>query len=337
MRNESVTPLPFIILTGFLGSGKTTLLNRLLADPSLGDTAVLVNEFGSIGLDHLLVASFTDNIALLESGCVCCGVGDDLRTAVETLFARRESGDLPAFRRLILETSGIADPGPLQQRILADATLSARIRIDSIVTVVEVPFGEGNITRHVECASQIAVADKLVVSKIDLATLDEQRSLIARLRSLNPSATMLTTESEGPRAEDLFLGATSIDHTGFFSFRPAAEKQPLCGTTSHADRFSTFVIRWTEALDWEDFKAWLESLLLARGDSILRMKGLVHVRGDPQPVVVQGVQHSLYPPSHLSAWPAGSKQTEIVFITIDFPLEAAMLSFKQFFASRDSA
>ena len=332
MPDLGTLPLPFMLLTGFLGSGKTTLLNRVLADPSMGDTAVLINEFGAVGLDHLLVAAATDDVVLLESGCVCCSAGDDFGTALETLLERRRLGDLPLFQRVVLETSGIADPGPVQQRILADPRLSDRLRIQGIVTVVDVLLGERNMDQHLECATQIAVADRLVLTKLDLATLERRQSLIKRLQSLNPAAPRVLSTAWGPPPEGLFDDFQTSKQTGYFSDAPGIESRSLIPASArHTDRYSTFSLRWSEPLEWQDFKAWLESLLIARGDSILRLKGLLHVIGDPDPVIVQGVQHSLYPPTHLPAWPDSEPHTEIVFITRDFPRASALRSFQQFF------
>ena len=336
--DPAIRPLPFVLLTGFLGSGKTTLLNRILADPSMGDTAVLINEFGAIGLDHLLVASVTDDVVLLESGCVCCSVGDDLGAALATLLERRRAGELPPFRRVVLETSGIADPGPIQQRILADPQLAPQLRIEGVVTVVDALLGECNLERHPECTTQVAVADRLVVSKLDLVTADQRQALITHLRALNPHASLLLPGADGPMPEDLLGNPAPGGRADWFTPAPdhgAASGRP--GGSAHAERYATFSLRWNQPLDWEDFRAWVEDLLLARGDSILRMKGLLHVHGEIRPVVVQGVQHSLYPPARLSAWPDGGPRTEIVFITRDFPREAAELSFRQFFGPGDAA
>ena len=231
MPETATLPLPFMLLTGFLGSGKTTLLNRVLADPSMGDTAVLINEFGSVGLDHLLVASVTDDVVLLKSGCVCCSVGDDFGVALATLLERRRLGDLPMFRRVILETSGIADPGPIEQRILADPTLSAQFRIRGVVTVVDALLGERNIERYLECATQIAVADRLVLTKLDLATFDQRQALTRRLRLLNPSAQVLLSAAAGPPPEDLFGQALAAGRTEFCSIATDARDD----ARSHSD------------------------------------------------------------------------------------------------------
>lgn len=334
MQPPNSIPLPLILLSGFLGSGKTTLLNRLLGNPSMGDTAVLINEVGEIGLDHLLVASVADDIILLESGCICCTLNEDLGAALESLHARRRAGDVPAFTRVIVETTGIADPCPVLQRILADESLSARYRIHGVVTVVDAVFGEVTLNRHLECASQAAVADRLVVSKLDLASRSQVDSLITCLRSINPTAAILMPRDKAPTPDELF-GDTLLSARP--DFRPLTHSKALgpqehTGLVQHG-RYTTFSFNWNEPLDWEDFKAWVEGLLLARGESVLRMKGLLNVAGRSNPVVVQAVQHALYPPVQLGEWPHGTPKSELVFVTRDFPREAALRSFRQFFAA----
>jgi G3E family GTPase len=327
---QQLPPLPLVVLTGFLGSGKTTLLNRFLADPALYDTAVIVNEFGEIGLDHLLVSAVADDVVLLASGCVCCTAGEDLGTALASLLARRNGGALPPFQRIILETTGIADPGSVLQRLLSDATIAGQIRIRSVVTVVDAVFGKSSLRRHTEVASQVAMANQLVISKIDLVSRDRVDELVASLRSMNPSAPILLAAHDDP-APTYLLDDTDAGIT----FRAAAPLAlaPLHGGTAsaHADRYDTFSLCWNEATDWQDFKAWLEGLMIARGDSILRMKGLLHLIGHTDPVVIQGVQHALYPPKALERWPRGAPRSEVVFITRDFSRAAASRSFGQFF------
>jgi G3E family GTPase len=328
-------PIPLVVVTGFLGSGKTTLLNRLLSDPAMHDTAVLVNEFGEIGIDHLLVASVADDVVLLASGCICCNAGDDLGTALASMLARRTTGALPPFQRIVLETTGIADPGSVLQRLLSDADLSAQIRIQAVVTVVDAVFGESALSRYTECASQVAVATRLIISKLDLVSRGQVDPLLVCLRSVNPSAPILLPDRDGPAPTYLF-GETDADASVTYGATPPLAHylyHPGAGP-DHVNRYSTFWFCWSEPTNWEDFKAWLEGLLIARGDSILRMKGLLQVAGRAQPVVVQGVQHALYPPKELARWPHGAPRSEVVFVTRDFSCVAALRSFRQFFPYR---
>jgi G3E family GTPase len=325
--------LPFTVLTGYLGSGKTTLLNQLLTHPSLSDTAVVVNEFGEIGIDHLLVSSVADDVVLLHSGCICCSVGDDLGPALASLLARRAAGELPPFRRIILETTGIADPGSVLQRIISDGSLATRLRIDSVVTVVDSVFGALTLGRHPECASQVAVATRLVISKFDLIDTGQLDHLIANLRAINPGAPIVTIGRDCLVPDELFADAgRSNGAIGFGPSPPKALHVPHAHAgQAHAERYATFCMGWAEPVEWEEFKDWLESLLIARGDSILRLKGLLHVCGVARPVIVQGVQQALYPPTELAHWPDGTAKTEIVFVTRDFSVQAARRSIQQFF------
>jgi G3E family GTPase len=328
--SQPLQSMPLVVLTGFLGSGKTTLLNRLLADASMQDTAVVVNEFGQIGMDHLLVAPVADGVLLLASGCVCCSAGDDLGTALASLLTRRNGGSVPPFKRIVLETTGIADPGSVLQRFLSDAVLAAQIQVQAVVTVVDAVFGEPTLSRYTECTSQVALANRLVVSKLDLVGRGHVDSLIARLRSINPAAPILLPANEDPAPTPLFSDTGADAGISFHAAPPLAGSRPHQSVAAgHGNRYETFWLRWDEPTNWIDFKAWLEGLLIARGDSILRMKGLLHVTGHAQPVVVQGVQHALYPPKGLADWPQGTPRSEVVFVTQDFSREAAVRSFRQ--------
>ena len=333
--SQQLISLPLVVLTGFLGSGKTTLLNRLLSDSSMHDTAVIVNEFGEVGVDHLLVSMVADDVVLLASGCVCCSAGDDLGTALASLLAKRSGGTLPPFQRIILETTGIADPGSVLQRLLSDRVTARQIRIQAVVTVVDAVFGKSALSRYTECASQVAVANRLVISKLDLVSRDQVDALVASLRCINPSAPMFLPARQGPAPTCLF-SSTDADASVTFQAIPPLAPHPFHRGAApvHADRYDTFGLSWNEPTDWDDFKAWLEGLLIARGDSILRMKGLLQVVGATHPVVVQGVQHALYPPKPLERWPHGTPRSEVVFVTRDFSRAAALRSFGQFFPYR---
>ncbi len=335
VASQQLQSVPLVVLTGFLGSGKTTLLNRLLSDPSMHDTAVVVNEFGEIGVDHLLVASVVDDVVLLASGCVCCNAGDDLGAALASMLARRNGRALPPFQRIVLETTGIADPGSVLQRLLSDGDLAAQIRIQAVVTVLDAVFGEAALSRYTECASQVAVANRLIISKLDLVGRGHVDSLVASLRSINSAAPILLPGHAGPTPKYLF-GDTDADAGVTFDAIPPLAARPFYqgAVPLHANRYGTFWFCWKEPTDWEDFKAWLEGLLIARGDSILRMKGLLQVAGRAQPVVVQGVQHALYPPKELARWPHDAPRSEVVFVTRDFSRDAALRSFRQFFPYR---
>jgi len=329
-------PTPLLVLTGFLGSGKTTLLNRLLAHPAMADTAVIINEFGSVGIDHLLVEALADDVLLLESGCLCCSAGDDLGLTLASLLTRRRSGDLPPFQRMVLEMSGVADPGRLLQRLLADPLLGVQVRIHGVLTVVDAVFGSVTLDRHPECAQQVALANQLALSKLDLAEATAVAALRSRLRVLNPLATLLETArlDDDRLFEDIGRAGVSFAEApppALPALRiPSVEPvMPPSHGARHADRYSSFCLRGEEPVDWADFESWLEALLLARGDTILRIKGLLNVTGRPRPQLIQGVQHALYPCTELAAWPRGRPCSEIVFVTHDFSASAALRSLEQ--------
>ncbi len=297
---------PVTLLTGFLGAGKTALLARLLRRPDLRDTAVLINEFGEVGLDHLLVEPVQGEVALLRGGCVCCGIRGDLKAALIDLHDRRRRGLVPAFRRVVIETTGLADPGPAIATLVADPVLRHAFAVGSIVTVVDAVNGARTLDAHAEAVRQVACADRLILSKTDLAEPEAIASLRAQLAALNPVApvTDLTLDDEPESA------LLTDDPTGQGSARrwlcaevPAASHGPVVAVTIESG-----------PVDWTRFGLWLGMLLNRHGARILRLKGLVAVAGVATPVVVQGVQHLVHPPRHLSAWPDGTARTRLVLI-----------------------
>jgi G3E family GTPase len=329
-------PLPLNVLSGFLGSGKTTLLNRVLTQASSRNTAVLINEFGAVGIDHHIVSQVSDDVVLLESGCVCCRAGEDIGAALTALLRRRQDGTLPAFERVILETSGLAQPGLLLQRFLSDASLAPRVRIDGIVTVVDAVFGSRALEEHAACGEQIAMANRIVISKTDLIDEAQLPSLIDRLHPLNPRAPRLALPQGAPVPETLFSPAEAgVSFDTHYEPAAAGAVASGSGTTrpgTHASRYQTFCLQWREPLAWGDFQAWIEGLLGARGESLLRIKGILHIEGEQRPMLVQAVQHALYAPTRLPRWPRGEPCSELVFITRDFSSVAALNSFRQLFA-----
>ena len=303
------------ILTGFLGSGKTTLLKRLLADPALSDTAVLVNEFGEVGIDNLLIEALADDVVLLKSGCLCCSVRGDVKQAVLRLKARVAAGEMPDFSRLVIETTGLADPAPLLATFHADPMLRHQHRIESVVTVVDALSGTANLDRFDEAMRQVAAADLLIMSKIDLAGADGTASLRERLEAINPAANI---EQRG-------LGDHVPPH--WLSAAPPRPRAASSARTSdpHGDTRS-FVLRAEEPIDWAAFGLWLSMLLNRHGERILRVKGLLRVAGADSPVLIQGVQHIIHQPEHLPAWP-GEPRTEIVMIARDLDPALVQRSF----------
>lgn len=336
-------PIPVFVLTGFLGSGKTTLLKSLLAHPGMNDTAVVVNEFGEVGLDHFLVREVTEEVVLLGSGCVCCTVRDDLISTLQELRLLRTSGSIPPFARVVVETSGLADPAPIVQSLIGERTLLGHCRLAGLVATVDGVFGDGQLDAHMEAVKQAAIADRLVLTKTDLAQPQQLEALRARLRLLNPGGHLIDSAAARFPGPELLFDLSGFD----ISAKPEAvrtwidedayRRHPLRrghhDANRHDDRISTFLVRIAEPVAWPSFLAWLELLLASRGESLLRVKGLVNVAGKPRPVVIQGVQHMFYPPTELEAWPDADRSTRIVFITRDLTRAAVETSMKQVLAA----
>ena len=313
--------VPIHVLTGFLGSGKTTLLRHLLADEQLADTAVVINEFGEVGLDHLLVREVAEDVVLLSSGCLCCSVRDDLVSTLAELHAMMRAKEIPAFARVVVETTGLADPAPIMQAILSEATLVPWFRLGQVVTTVDAVNGEGTLARHREARQQLANADRLILTKADLVESSACDLVIGKLGTLNPSATLrMSGATPLPAAEILDDTGPTWERAGPTTLPPLASTRgpAIPFSFGHDDAIKTFTVALQQPVDWASFVDWLELLLASRGDSILRVKGLLSIAGREGPAVVQGVQHVLYPVEHMPAWPRGSEAPGwIVFIARD--------------------
>jgi len=317
--------IPVNLLTGFLGSGKTTLLQRLLRSPELGTTAVLINEFGEVGLDHLLLDRLDDETVLLQSGCLCCTIRGDLSAAIRDLYDRRERGKVPPFDRLVIETTGLADPAPIVATLTADPVICHHFRLGNIVTVVDAVNGSGNLSSFEESRKQAAVADRLVISKSDIADADAVLRLSRTLDQLNPAAIRIDAMRAPPRADDLLASDVydpknkTAEVQGWLARELAAESALEEGhghdVNRHGRDIVAFCVTLDEPLEWSAFAVWLTMLVNRHGDRLLRVKGLLDIVGSPTPVVIHGVQHTIHAPSHLSAWPEGERRTRIVFIT----------------------
>lgn len=321
-------PVAVSIVTGFLGSGKTTLLNRLLKDPSLANTAVIVNEFGEVGIDHLLVEQSGDGVIELSDGCLCCTVRGELVDTLADLIDRMQTGRVGRLDRIVIETTGIADPVPVLHTIVGHPVLMHALRLESVVTVVDALNGLATLEKHDEALKQVAVADRIVVSKTDMEGGPAAfGALVARLRAINPDApvvegvrqagaagTLLAALGASPssRAVALAEGAGADSHDHHYDH----DHEDGHGHHSHhTERIRSFSLTHDAPVDMPDIGMFLDLLRSTEGDRILRMKGVVQVRGDEErPLVLHGVQRILHPPIRLDRWPQGRRETRLVII-----------------------
>jgi G3E family GTPase len=332
---EAFTRTPVTLLTGFLGSGKTTVLNHVLKQPGMAATAVIVNEFGEIGLDHLLVEKASDDVILLNSGCLCCTVRSDIADTLLDLFVGRAKGKLPPFERAVIETTGLADPAPILHTLMTDALVGDRYMLDGVVATVDAVNGSATLDRQPEAVKQAAVADRLLLTKSDLADKATASALAARLTVLNPAAPIEFVAQGAVDPARLFdLGlfdprSKSVDVQRWLRDEalaeiPAGHNDGGHGhhhdVNRHDDRIRAFCIIRERPIGWSALSGWLDSLASMRGADLLRFKAIVALSDRPeQPVVLHGVQHLFHPPVLLPAWPSDDRRTRMVFITRDLP------------------
>ncbi len=331
-------PIPVLLLTGFLGSGKTTLLNALLRSPELIDTAVLVNEFGTVGVDHLLVERLDEHTVLLDAGCLCCTIRDDLAQTLRDLLARRASGEIPAFRRVIIETTGLADPAPILHTLILDPVGGAAYRLDGVVATVDAVHGLGQLARQPESAKQAAVADLIVITKTDLADPHDLARLEEVLAGLNPGAPRLPS-ANGSLAATAVLGLGLYDpEQRSADVRRWLRAEALRPRHSHRHdpnrhdaAIQSFCLEFAAPIDWSELADALEMLTSVAGDGLLRVKGIIDVAGEGRPRVIHAVQHIVYPWARLEEWPAQwVRRSRIVFIVRALERDYVESAFRHF-------
>jgi len=353
--------LPVTVLTGFLGSGKTTLLARLLKHPGMAATAVIVNEFGEVGLDHALIARSDENTVLLNSGCLCCTIRGDLVNTMRDLFLQRVRMEVPEFRRVVIETTGLADPAPILHTLMSDPLVVARYRLDGVVSTVDAVNGAATLDRQMESVKQAAVADRILVTKTDLADAGTTAALVARLRRLNPAAPIepvvlgdiaperlfnaglydpdsKTADVRRWLNEEAFAARDDAEHAGHSHdhaghHHPGGLHQSAADVNRHDARISAFCLYLDAPVDWDRLVYWLDLLAMHRGEDLLRVKGLINIQGMDKPVAIHGVQHLFHPPAAIDAWPDEDRRSRIVFITRDLPRETITQTLQAVFGS----
>lgn len=349
MKNSAL--IPITLLTGFLGSGKTTLLNQLVQQAVLSDALVIINEFGEMALDHQLVAHSTENLMMeMSSGCLCCTIRGDLIQTLRDITWRFSRHGQRQFNRVLIETTGLADPAPILQTLMSHPQITAKYRLDGIVSTIDMATGLQTLAQHTEAVKQAAMADLLLLTKADLCAPDTANQLERQLQQLNPGAKRIRV-SHGQ------LNASQVLNLGLFS---AANKTPNVerwlneqayvdsqhehnhehhahDINQHNPHIHAFCFAFDEPIRIETLEAWMEILLLFMGSNILRIKGILHIQGQDTPVALHGVQHLLHPLAPLPAWPSADRRSRLVFITRDIGRAEVEASFKAFFPSANSA
>ncbi|WEX07206.1 GTP-binding protein [Chelativorans sp. AA-79] len=321
-------PTPVNLLTGFLGSGKTTLLQRLLGDPALANTAVLINEFGEVGLDHHLLDRIDDNVVLLKSGCLCCTVRGEVAEALQKLHSQRARNEIPWFDRVVIETTGLADPFPALSTIQSHPVLRSHFSIANVVVTVDAVNGATQLEQRLEAIRQVGAADVVVITKSDMEEAVKTEVLSAKLHRLNPAARQVIAQKAGAGEflTDAFSGRGEDWRRDAFRATEefgSAERHHQHGTHEDGGRghdhhahasVRSFSMVIEERIDWTAFGMWLSMLLNRHGDRVFRVKGILDIEGEERPVAIHGVQRLVHPPVHMSGWPDARRHSRIVFI-----------------------
>lgn len=337
---ESVSELiPVSLLTGFLGSGKTTVLNHVLHHPAMEKSAVIVNEFGEVGLDHELTVTGAEDMVLLNSGCLCCTVRGDLVNTLRDLMMLRLREDVPSFERILIETTGLADPAPILHTLMSDQLVTNYFRLDGVIATVDAVNGEDTLDKQFESVKQAAVADRILITKTDLVNSSTVASLEVRLAAINRAAPrqwvtngkvepdvlfnagLFNPATKGPDVERWLQDEAYADEQAAESKSASDHEHDHDhhghDVNRHDDHISSFCVTYDEPLRLDALEQWLDTIMMLKGPDLLRIKGIVNVAEMDKPVVIHGVQHVFHPPAVLEAWPSDDRRTRIVFITRD--------------------
>lgn len=320
-----------LLLTGFLGSGKTTLLNRLLRDPQMTDTAVIINEFGDVAIDHMLVESSVENAVVLQNGCICCTVRGDLVDTLLDLVAKRDRGLIPPFSRVVIETTGLADPTPILRSFMIEKVIADLFHVQAVIATVDGVNGLRQLGEFEEARRQAAMADLLVLTKSDIAGATAMSTLNDTLRPINPAAEIISVEYGDMTAKRLFaVLPASPSKPGEVSrwLRVSSFQAVESSQQVHQGEITSVVIALEDAIEREALYRWLASIVSLRGSDIMRMKGIVRVKDEAEPIVIHAAGPLLHEPKSLEAWPSGEKRTQIVFIGRNLPRDGLLNSFK---------
>jgi len=342
--------IPASVLTGFLGSGKTTVLNRLVRHPGMARALVIINEFGEIGLDHELVENATDDMVLLQSGCVCCTIRSDLVDALEAMLHKAKQGEIPRFDRVVIETTGLADPAPILQGFISDPWMAQHFVLDGVIATVDAAAGGVTLDRHMEAVKQAAVADRILLTKTDIAEPSQSAALERRLRELNPAAPIIRTTPQSDIEPGVLFGAglfdplaKSADVRRWLDEEKYLGRPPRHGghgheghghghrhdVNRHDEHIRAVCLIFDDPIPGEVLDRWLGALFKFRGPDLLRFKAIVNVKELEGPLVLHGVQHVIHPPMALKKWPSEDRRTRMVFITYDIDENALRDLFQQ--------
>ena len=341
--------IPILLLTGFLGAGKTTWLNRLLCEPAYANTAVVINELGAVGIDHQLVRHASDQITVLENGCLCCVMNGELIDTLRDLYLKRVKDEVPEFDRVLIETTGLADPSPVVGMLSRDAFLDTYYRFDGVLTLVDATTGMTTLDAHFEAVKQVAMADRVALTKQDL--VDDRLAvdaLIARIGQVNPGVEVADARDEAPGAliggvqrrpgvgSDVRRWLAADRFVAIKGIGGITPPPPGSGSSGpHDGRVQSFCVTFDEPVQRDNLRAALEMLCAFRGEHLLRVKGIVNAIGESRPLVVHAVQHTLYPIETLDAWPDQDRRTRLVFIERDLDAEFIRLTLQNFIQAGD--